>query len=76
MKSCSMETRFSWLYKHHCDLSVGGTGYVLYNTVYAVAHALHEVLLQEVNTWPKNSGKSLEYDSWKVIYSSEGNLLS
>ncbi|XP_040589941.1 vomeronasal type-2 receptor 116-like [Mesocricetus auratus] len=68
MKNCSMETRFHWLFKHHYDLSVGGTGYVLYNTVHAVAHALHEVLLQEVNTWPKNSGKSLEYDSWKILH--------
>nr|XP_042125957.1 vomeronasal type-2 receptor 116-like [Peromyscus maniculatus bairdii] len=68
LKNCSMETRLHWLFKHYFEISVSGTGYVLYNTVHAVAHALHKMLLQEVNIWPKNSEKSLEFDSWQMVH--------
>ncbi|XP_051047713.1 vomeronasal type-2 receptor 116-like [Phodopus roborovskii] len=68
LKNCSREKRYNWLFKHHLEMSVGGTGYVLYNTVHAVAYALHEMLLQEVDTWPKCSGEGLEFDSWKMVH--------
>ncbi|XP_027263288.1 vomeronasal type-2 receptor 116-like isoform X2 [Cricetulus griseus] len=67
LNNCSSEKRYHWLFKHHLELSVGGTGYALYNTVHAVAHALHEMLLQEVDTWPKYSGENLEFDSWQMV---------
>lgn len=67
LKNGSTEKRYNWLFKHHVEMSVGGTGYVLYNTVHAVAHALHEMLLQEVDTWTKYSRERLEFDSWEVI---------
>ena len=47
-------------------MSMSDTAYNLYNAVYAVAHTLHEMLLQ-VDTWPKNAAKKLELDSWKVM---------
>ncbi|CAH6776995.1 unknown_gene_8697 [Phodopus roborovskii] len=68
MKNCSTETLFHWLFQHSFEISVGSTGYVLYNTVHAVAHALHKMLLQEVNIWPKNSGKIMEFDPWKMVH--------
>ncbi|XP_042125971.2 vomeronasal type-2 receptor 116-like [Peromyscus maniculatus bairdii] len=68
LKNCSIEKRYHWLLRHQLEISVGGTGYVLYNAVYAVAHALHEMLLQEVDTLPRYSEKKLEFDSWQMIH--------
>nr|XP_042132020.1 vomeronasal type-2 receptor 116-like [Peromyscus maniculatus bairdii] len=68
LKNCSIEKRMQWLFQQHFEVSVSGTGYVLYNTVYSVAHALHEMLLQEVDTLSTYSVEKLEFDSWQVIY--------
>ncbi|XP_076421922.1 vomeronasal type-2 receptor 116-like [Peromyscus maniculatus bairdii] len=68
LKNCSIEKRYRWLLRHQLEISVSGTGYVLYNTVYAVAHALHEMLLQEVDTLPRYSEKKLEFDSWQMVH--------
>ncbi|XP_003512221.1 vomeronasal type-2 receptor 116-like [Cricetulus griseus] len=67
IKNSSTDKLYIWLLKHKFEMSVGGTGYVLYNTVHAVAHALHEMLLQEGHTWPNYSGERLEFDSWQVV---------
>ncbi|XP_028718977.1 vomeronasal type-2 receptor 116-like [Peromyscus leucopus] len=68
LKNCSIEKRYHWLFQHHFEMSVSGTGYVLYNTVHAVAHALHEMLLQEVDTLSKYSEEKLEFDSWQMVH--------
>uniref|UniRef100_A0A8C8W1G4 G-protein coupled receptors family 3 profile domain-containing protein n=1 Tax=Peromyscus maniculatus bairdii TaxID=230844 RepID=A0A8C8W1G4_PERMB len=68
LKNCSIEKRMKWLFQHRFETSVSGTGYVVYNTVHAVAHALHEMLLQEVDTLSKYSGEKLEFDSWQMVH--------
>ncbi|XP_051047674.1 vomeronasal type-2 receptor 116-like [Phodopus roborovskii] len=68
LKSYSKEKLYNWLLMKDFEMSVGSTGYVLYNTVHAVAHALHEMLLQELDTWPKYSGKRVEFDSWQMVH--------
>ncbi|XP_076422005.1 vomeronasal type-2 receptor 116-like [Peromyscus maniculatus bairdii] len=68
LKNCSIEKRLQWLFQHHFETSVSGTGYVVYNTVHAVAHALHEMMLQEVDTLSKYSGEKLEFDSWQMVH--------
>lgn len=67
LKDCSTETLLKWLYAHKFGMSMSDTSYTLYNAVYAVAHSLHEMLLQQVDTWSKNAGNGLEFDSWQVI---------
>ncbi|OBS73213.1 hypothetical protein A6R68_12210, partial [Neotoma lepida] len=67
LKNFSREKQYHWLFKHRFEMSVSGTGYVLYNTVYAVAHALHEMLLHEIDILPKYSEEKLEIDSWQNI---------
>ena len=43
------------------------TCYNLYNSVYAAAHSIHEMLLQHVDTSSENDENVLEFNSWKVI---------
>ncbi|XP_027263737.1 vomeronasal type-2 receptor 116-like [Cricetulus griseus] len=67
IKNYSKGKLYNWLFMQKMEMSVSSTGYVLYNTVHAVAHALHEMLLQEVHTWPKYPGEILEFDSWQMV---------
>ena len=66
LNNCPTRTLLKWLFRTPFGMSMSDTAYNLYNAVYAVAHTLHEMLLQ-VDTWPKNAGKKLELDSWKVM---------
>ncbi|XP_051005272.1 vomeronasal type-2 receptor 116-like [Acomys russatus] len=67
MQNCSNETILKWLFKHHFEMSLSGTSYDLYNAVYAVAHALHQMLQRQVDTWQMTAGKELDFDSWQMV---------
>ncbi|OBS56891.1 hypothetical protein A6R68_11984, partial [Neotoma lepida] len=67
LKNCSTITVLKWLYGHKFGMSMSDLSYNLYNAVYAVAHSLHEMLLQQVDIWSENAGKGLEFDSWQNI---------
>ncbi|CAO2613893.1 Vomeronasal type-2 receptor 116, partial [Lemmus lemmus] len=73
LKNCPTRTLLKWLFRTPFGMSMSDAAYNLYNAVYAVAHTLHEMLLQE-DTWPKNANKKLELDSWKVILSFLKNI--
>ena len=66
LKNCPTRTLLKWLFRTPFGMCMSDSAHNLYNAVYAVAHTLHEMLLQ-VDTWPKNAGKKLELDSWKVM---------
>ncbi|XP_051047584.1 vomeronasal type-2 receptor 116-like [Phodopus roborovskii] len=67
LKNCPTITILNWLFNQHFEISLSGTSYDLHNAVYAVAHALHQTLLQQVDTWQSNDGKELEFDSWQMV---------
>ncbi|XP_052569840.1 vomeronasal type-2 receptor 116-like [Peromyscus californicus insignis] len=67
LKYCSIETLLKWLFRTPSGMSMSDTTYNLYNAVFAVAHSLHEVLLQQVDTWSNNARKELEFDPWKMF---------
>jgi vomeronasal 2 receptor len=67
LKNCPIITVFKWLFMTPFGMAMSDTCYNLYNAMYAVAHSLHEMLLQQVDTWSNNAGKELEFDSWKVV---------
>uniref|UniRef100_A0A8C6I401 Vomeronasal 2, receptor 74 n=1 Tax=Mus spicilegus TaxID=10103 RepID=A0A8C6I401_MUSSI len=67
LKNCSTKTVFKWLFMTPLGLAMSDTCYNIYNAMYAVAHSLHGMLLQQVDTSLKNAGKELEFDSWKMF---------
>uniref|UniRef100_A0A8C8UGV1 Receptor ligand binding region domain-containing protein n=1 Tax=Peromyscus maniculatus bairdii TaxID=230844 RepID=A0A8C8UGV1_PERMB len=67
LKYCSTETLLKWLFRTPSGMAMSDTNYNIYNAVFSVAHSLHEVLLQQVDTWSNNAGKELEFDPWKVV---------
>uniref|UniRef100_A0A8V5KY91 Vomeronasal 2, receptor 76 n=2 Tax=Mus musculus TaxID=10090 RepID=A0A8V5KY91_MOUSE len=69
LKTCSRKMLLKWLSRNHFEMSMSDTSYNLYNAVYAVAHSLNELLLQQANTLSNNVGKGLEFDSLQVLSS-------
>ncbi|XP_052033705.1 vomeronasal type-2 receptor 116-like [Apodemus sylvaticus] len=67
LKNCPNKTLFKWLFVPPLGMSMSETCYNLYNSVYAVAHSLHEMLLQQVDTCSENDGMALEFNSWKMF---------
>ncbi|CAH6776996.1 vomeronasal type-2 receptor 116 [Phodopus roborovskii] len=67
LKKCSGKMLLEWLSRYQFEMSMSDTSYKLYNAVYAVAHSLHELLLQQVETRSKNTGKGLEVESLQVV---------
>ncbi|XP_052033768.1 vomeronasal type-2 receptor 116-like [Apodemus sylvaticus] len=67
LKKCPTKTLFTWFFVPPLGMSMSETCYNLYNSVYAVAHSLHEMVFQHVDTYSENDGKVLEYNSWKVF---------
>ena len=67
LKKCPTKTLFTWFFVPPLGMSMSETCYNLYNSVYAVAHSLHEMVFQHVDTYSENNGKILEYNSWKVM---------
>ncbi|XP_031240745.1 vomeronasal type-2 receptor 116-like [Mastomys coucha] len=67
LKNCSTKILLEWLSRHQFDVSMSESCYNLYNAVYAVAYAVHEMLIQHTEHWQKNIGKGLEFYSWKMV---------
>ncbi|GAB1303359.1 Vomeronasal 2, receptor 78 [Apodemus speciosus] len=67
LKNCANKTLFKWLFVPPLGMAMSETCYNLYNSLYAVAHSLHEMLLQQVDTGSEHDGKILEFNSWKMF---------
>ncbi|NP_001098660.1 vomeronasal receptor Vmn2r79 precursor [Mus musculus] len=67
LKNCPTKTLLKRFFVPPLGMSMSETCYNLYNSVYAVAHSLHEMLLQQVDTCSENDGKVLEFNSWKMF---------
>ncbi|XP_028630511.1 vomeronasal type-2 receptor 116-like [Grammomys surdaster] len=67
LKNCTTETLFKWISVPHLGMSMSETCFSLYNAVYAVAHSLHEMHLQQADTFSENDEKLLEFNPWKMF---------
>ncbi|XP_021023336.1 vomeronasal type-2 receptor 116-like [Mus caroli] len=73
LKNCSTKILLEWLSRHQFEVSMSEPSYNLYNAVYTVAYALHEMFIQHTEHWQKDIGKELEFYSWKVAPFLENN---
>uniref|UniRef100_A0A8C2V5Y2 Vomeronasal type-2 receptor 116-like n=1 Tax=Chinchilla lanigera TaxID=34839 RepID=A0A8C2V5Y2_CHILA len=66
LKNCIPNASLAWLPVSLFDLAMSDVSYNIYNAVYAVAHALHEMLLQQVQR-PLVEGKQvMEFSAWQL----------
>ncbi|XP_036050343.1 vomeronasal type-2 receptor 116-like isoform X1 [Onychomys torridus] len=62
LENCSSNVSLEWLMLQTFDMAFSDDGYDVYNAVYAMAHALHEMLLQQVENQPINTQITLDSD--------------
>ncbi|XP_057614237.1 vomeronasal type-2 receptor 116-like isoform X4 [Chionomys nivalis] len=57
LKNCLSNASLQWLKAQTFDMAFSDESYDIYNAVYAVAHAFHEMLLQHVYNHPMDNSK-------------------
>uniref|UniRef100_A0A8C5K253 Vomeronasal 2, receptor 118 n=1 Tax=Jaculus jaculus TaxID=51337 RepID=A0A8C5K253_JACJA len=70
MNNCSSNTILEWLLQHSFDMSMNDDCYNIYNAAYAVAHAFHEKLIQQVDIrgMEKQTHLMHECSQWKTLH--------
>ncbi|XP_062035362.1 vomeronasal type-2 receptor 116-like [Lepus europaeus] len=66
LQNCSLNASLESLPWHHFDMSMSDGSYNIYNAVYAVAHSVHEILLQELEMQPGNKGAKVAFSPWQL----------
>ncbi|KAM5237929.1 vomeronasal type-2 receptor 116-like [Ctenodactylus gundi] len=59
LENCPPNASLAWLPVNRFDMTLSDGSYNIYNAVYAVAHVLHEMLLQHVQMQPTGGGERL-----------------
>ncbi|XP_028719237.1 vomeronasal type-2 receptor 116-like isoform X1 [Peromyscus leucopus] len=62
LENCSFNASLEWLMEQSFDMAFSDDAYDIYNAVYAVAHALHEMLLRQVENQPVSTLRELDSD--------------
>ncbi|OBS56988.1 hypothetical protein A6R68_11887, partial [Neotoma lepida] len=60
LENCSSNVSLEWLMLQSSDIAFSDNGYDVYNAVYAIAHAFHEMLLQQLENQLINTRKALD----------------
>uniref|UniRef100_G1TFN3 G-protein coupled receptors family 3 profile domain-containing protein n=1 Tax=Oryctolagus cuniculus TaxID=9986 RepID=G1TFN3_RABIT len=66
LQNCPLNASLESLPPHRFDMSMSDGSYNIYNAVYAVAHSVHEMLLQEVEMQPVNNGAKVAFSPWQL----------
>ncbi|XP_031206773.1 vomeronasal type-2 receptor 116-like isoform X2 [Mastomys coucha] len=66
LKNCSSSHSLEWLMVHTFDMAFTEVSYEIYNAVYAVAHALHELTFQKFDYLPTDKRKEQIYGCSKL----------
>ncbi|XP_021108029.1 vomeronasal type-2 receptor 116-like [Heterocephalus glaber] len=64
LKDCTPNASLAWLPVNRFDTAMTDQSHNIYNAVYAVAHALHEMLLQQAQ-WPPMGNKVMVFAPWQ-----------
>ncbi|EDL83233.1 rCG53381 [Rattus norvegicus] len=63
---CTSSNSWEWLPWHSFDMAMNDECYNVYNAIYAVAHALHEMILQKIDFQQRNNVSQLMQECLKV----------
>ncbi|XP_060222192.1 vomeronasal type-2 receptor 116-like [Meriones unguiculatus] len=66
LRNCSSNASLEWLMEQTFDMAFSDTSYDIYNSVYAVANAIHQKLLQQVEDQLIGNGKGHEFNCLKM----------
>ncbi|XP_012369705.1 vomeronasal type-2 receptor 116-like [Octodon degus] len=64
VKDCPPNASLDWL--PHFDTAMSDGSYNIYNAVYAVAHALHKMFLQQSEMEPARNGMKMAFYPWQL----------
>ncbi|KAM5237909.1 vomeronasal type-2 receptor 116-like [Ctenodactylus gundi] len=66
LNNCMPNASLAWLPANRFDMTVTDGSHNIYNAVYAVAHALHEMLLQKAQLQPTGDGEGVVFSPWQL----------
>ncbi|XP_013362795.1 PREDICTED: vomeronasal type-2 receptor 116-like [Chinchilla lanigera] len=66
LRNCPPNASLAWLPVSRFDTAMSDASYNVYNAVYAVAHALQEMLLQQVQTQSMKTGEGIVFAMWQL----------
>ncbi|XP_004648706.2 vomeronasal type-2 receptor 116-like [Octodon degus] len=66
LKNCTSNASLAWLPLNHFDPAMNDASYNIYNAVYAVAHALHDMLLQQAQRPVVESKRVMAFSAWQL----------
>ena len=67
LENCQVNVSLMLLPRHIFDPAMSEESYNLYNAVYALAHSLHEMTVQQIQTQPYANGDGMAFLPWQVI---------
>ncbi|XP_023563213.1 vomeronasal type-2 receptor 116-like [Octodon degus] len=66
LKNCTPNASMAWLPPNRFDTDMNDRSYNIYSAVYAVAHALHAMLLEEVQRQPLRNTQVMTFQPWQL----------
>ncbi|XP_013362686.1 PREDICTED: vomeronasal type-2 receptor 116-like [Chinchilla lanigera] len=66
LENCIPNASLAQLPVNRFDPAISDASYNIYNAVYSVAHALHEMLLQQVQKQPMGDGEAVVLSPWQL----------
>lgn len=68
MKNCLSNDSLQWLKVQTLDMALSDNSYDIYNAVYTLAYALHDMFLQQVHNQPMDNMKETYVHCSKVVF--------
>ncbi|KAM5237926.1 vomeronasal type-2 receptor 116-like [Ctenodactylus gundi] len=66
LKNCPLNASLAWFPLNRFDVAMSEGSYNIYNAVYAVAHSLQEMLLQQVQRQPIKNEEEVLFSPWQL----------
>ncbi|XP_023563004.1 vomeronasal type-2 receptor 116-like [Octodon degus] len=66
LEDCPPNASLPWLPLNRFDMTINDSSYNMYNAVYAVAHALHEMIFQQGEKFSVKNRESVVFSPWQL----------